>query len=240
MPATRRQPRQATAIAAQSHPGRYFISALQHCHDAIVKRNEPPRTPRLFITSETPDVKIQRALENYEIATEQRKIQEYKAMFALGQGLIEVVAAQESPRFNISHAADAFGVIKNRAQIAVRIYTTLREWPGALDHMTKMPLANWRHITDGEVGLLQLRLSGLFGQATMPYEWDSTYGSAITGYQLNEDTNELTPIYGAPQATRLDIRDYVTPRHDSEESSQVQRERSRERSTDQGWFSHND
>ena len=210
---------------------RCFITALQYCQDAITRRYDLPKTQYLFVSHEASDIKIQQSLENYKVATEQRKTSEYKAMFTLGQGLIEIVAANDKniPGFSTVNAADMFGITPNHTKIALRIYTVFREWPEALDHMTKMPLTNWRYMSEEECGLIQLRLAREFNPVAVPSEWDITCGPTINGYQVDGETGESSAIYGPPQAQRIDPGDYFGYNHSSENRSQ---------GTDISWGSH--
>ena len=93
---------------------------------------------------EASDTKIRQSLENYKVATEQRKTSEYKAMFTLGQGIIEIIIAndKDTPGFSTANAANMFRIMPNHTKVALRRYTVFREWSEALDHMTKIPLTN--------------------------------------------------------------------------------------------------
>src|SRR3954471_23829194 len=107
--------------------------------------------PYLFLAVEPFPEKIQKAMENYDIALEQKKVTEYKALFVIGQGLVEAIGATTQRNYTLCKAADDHSVPRNKARTAFQVYNIFQHWPQALDFMTKMPITHWQSLNDYEV-----------------------------------------------------------------------------------------
>ena len=153
MPAIRRTQRNSTL--AMTTLSRYYNDAHWFCQEAIHKKDEIPRMPYLFLAIEAFPDKICMALENYDIALEQKKVTEYKALFVIGQGLIEAMGATAQRNYTLCKATDDNDVPRNKARIAFRVYNVFQHWPQALDFMTKMPITHWHFLNDYEINQLQ-------------------------------------------------------------------------------------
>jgi hypothetical protein len=212
--------------------------ALRECRESILRRDEIPKMPHLFAATESTRRKIQLASENLDLALDQKKVIEYKALYAIGQGLTEAMAITDQRNYTLCKAADDHSVTRNRARIAFRIYNIFHDWPAALDFMTNLPLKTWFIMTDYEINQLQMVLSTEFNERPIPLEWESTFGRTVIGYHEQVDDNgniHWAPTYDdGPRAQAINIRDYTGYDHSSEESpgeSSVNMT-----STDSGWY----
>jgi hypothetical protein len=189
--------------------------------------------PYLFPTTQSLEDKIKMGLENFEIALELKKVTEYKALYSVGQGLVEALRRTTQRNYTLCKAADDYDVPRNKARNAFRIYNVFQYWPQALDFMIDLPIVRWSQLSDHEVNQLQQVLLNQHTEPRIPREWTLAYGETVTGYHVNIDDNgeqHRIPMYAEQvRPEQVDVRE-LTGYSTGTTSSDISR------STDMGWW----